>query len=535
MVIDFTKAVSTESNAHILGAVFLHEPTPNAWSDWENLPNQFHIAGAWLVGLLFCTIGIFCFRIVKLTQLNFPKSVRWFSVFVLAVGFHFILEGLNYFLPWSSASPVLLILLLFLGAILGINIYREYTKQVKQNPLLKREAELQALQVAITAAERELTETKQQFDALVENNPDHIARLDLDFKYLFVNQAILRASGLPLEYFLGRRVNEVEVEREFSDQFLELLQEVVDTKRTIKFEPDLIDLESQNQSVFVITLVPILNVDQEVTDLLVVRRNITERKQAEARLRARLSDLQELSKSLSEKHRQMEDFSHIVSHNLRSPVRNLRLLLEFYHQEKSPEKKEELIEKVGDVSKQLTNTLADLTEVITSQPSAEVVREELVLTDVVAALKESLYMQVREAKAKISHDFNDLEAVFFPKVYLESALLNLMTNAIKYRHPDRTLEIHLRSWRSNGTMYISVEDNGLGIDLELHGHRLFGLHNTFHDHEDSRGMGLFITRNQIEALGGKINVISEVNKGSKFTLNLGQVQSPELLEKEMEV
>ncbi|MEL6535183.1 MAG: PAS domain-containing sensor histidine kinase [Bacteroidota bacterium] len=521
--------MTTENSAHTFGAVFLYEPPPNAWMDWENIPNQFSIAGAWLVGLLFFALGVISLRVVSRTELSFPRSVRWFTAFSLTVGLYFFSEGLIYFVPLGMVSPVLLGLILLLGIGVGVNIYQEYAHLENLSPPSRVKAELQATEAALLAAEKELTDSKQQFEALVENNPDQIARLDLNFKHLFVNQALVRATGFPQEYYLGRRVDELDAKKEFMDNYMALLQQVVETKRTLKFEPDSIDIEDQSAQAFVVTVVPILNADKEVTDLLVVRRDITERKQAEGRLRARLSDLQELSKSLSEKHRQMEDFSHIVSHNLRSPVRNLRLLLEFYHQEKIQEVKEELIEKVGNVSQQLTNTLADLTEVISSQPSAEVVREELALQEILSGLEESLFMQVREAKAKISHDFDALERVYFPKVYLESALLNLLTNAIKYRHPDRGLHIHLHSWVSSGNMYLSVEDNGLGIDLELHGHRLFGLHNTFHDHEDSRGMGLFITRNQIEALGGKINVMSEVDKGSKFTLNLGQAQKPELV------
>lgn len=65
---------------------------------------------------------------------------------------------------------------------------------------------------------------------------------------------------------------------------------------------------------------------------------------------------------------------------------------------------------------------------------------------------------------------------------------------------------------------ICVEDNGLGIDLERYGSKVFGLRKTFHRNKDSRGVGLFITKAQVEALGGEISIQSEVDKGTKFTL-----------------
>ena len=68
-------------------------------------------------------------------------------------------------------------------------------------------------------------------------------------------------------------------------------------------------------------------------------------------------------------------------------------------------------------------------------------------------------------------------------------------------------------------MTLLVQDNGLGIDLERHRKKLFGMYKTFHKHPDSRGIGLFMTKNQIEAMGGFIDVESKVDEGSIFYVN----------------
>ena len=102
--------------------------------------------------------------------------------------------------------------------------------------------------------------------------------------------------------------------------------------------------------------------------------------------------------------------------------------------------------------------------------------------------------------------------------YLESILLNLMTNAIKYRSADRDPQIRLSAETEGDYTVLSVQDNGIGIDLDTHGKKLFGMYKTFHSNKDARGLGLFITKTQVEAMGGKIVVDSKPNEGSTFKI-----------------
>ena len=106
--------------------------------------------------------------------------------------------------------------------------------------------------------------------------------------------------------------------------------------------------------------------------------------------------------------------------------------------------------------------------------------------------------------------------VKYNPAYLESILLNFISNSIKYAHPDRTPIITLSFDKIKNEMKIS--DNGLGIDLKKYGSSLFGMYKTFHNNKDAKGIGLFITKNQIEAMGGKISIESEPNVGTTFTV-----------------
>jgi signal transduction histidine kinase len=103
---------------------------------------------------------------------------------------------------------------------------------------------------------------------------------------------------------------------------------------------------------------------------------------------------------------------------------------------------------------------------------------------------------------------------------MESIMLNLLSNSIRYSSPDRIAKIHFSTEINNNEVMFIAKDNGLGIDLQKHGHKLFGLNNTFHRHPDSKGVGLFMTKTQIEAIGGSITVESEVDKGTTFKIVL---------------
>jgi len=114
---------------------------------------------------------------------------------------------------------------------------------------------------------------------------------------------------------------------------------------------------------------------------------------------------------------------------------------------------------------------------------------------------------------------SDAEVTAIP-AYVESIFHNLLSNAIKYHSPNRVPRIRIKVSATKEYRVISFEDNGRGLDLEKHGGSLFGMYNTFHGNEDARGIGLFITKNQIEAMGGTIEVESEPDKGSVFRVYL---------------
>jgi signal transduction histidine kinase len=131
----------------------------------------------------------------------------------------------------------------------------------------------------------------------------------------------------------------------------------------------------------------------------------------------------------------------------------------------------------------------------------------------------SINSLVENSKITFHIDFSELAAINFNKEYLKSILLNLITNSIKYAKPDVLPSISITSEKVNGTSQLIYSDNGLGFDMDKVRDKIFGLHQKFHNHVDSNGIGLYLIYNHLTNLGGRIAVESKTNEGAKFTIS----------------
>ncbi len=245
-------------------------------------------------------------------------------------------------------------------------------------------------------------------------------------------------------------------------------------------------------------------------------RDITERKQNEEKIIDQNNKLSLFAEDLKRKNEQLDEFTQIVSHNLRSPVSNILSLLDFYEKTEDPAEKKMFIKMLHDSGTKILTSLQELNEVLKIKQDKDIARQDLLFENVLDGVRKQLSSQIAEAKAVVSTDFERVPKVKYPNIYLESVLINLLSNALKYRHPDRTPEIRLKSTVENERVILTVTDNGLGIDLKRYGHHIFKLRKTFHKHPESRGIGLFMIKSQIEALGGEITISSEQNIGTTF-------------------
>jgi len=253
-----------------------------------------------------------------------------------------------------------------------------------------------------------------------------------------------------------------------------------------------------NPKYFVCDLVDITKT-REITDAL-TRKNM---------------ELETASTNLLNKINQIEELNHMIAHNLRGPAGNIKLLSEgsgvFSEKEAMP------LIQTSSIS--LLNTLDMMVEMARIKLDKDVQYDHCNLREIITGITGQLQGIIYQNNIIITLQL-EVGAVMYPRVYLESILYNLVSNAIKYRRKDIQPSIDIISRHTDGRNQISVKDNGLGIDLELYGNKVFKLNQIFHEGFDSKGVGLFITKTQIESLGGAIELKSRPNEGCDFTVTL---------------
>lgn len=253
-------------------------------------------------------------------------------------------------------------------------------------------------------------------------------------------------------------------------------------------------------------------------------RDITDRKKTEEQIISQNSKLLALTDDLLRKNNQMDEFTQIVSHNLRSPVGNIVTLLNFLEGAVTETEKKEYLNLLKESSATTLYMLNDLNEVLKIKQNKNIEKEELKFETVLNHVRTMLNAKISHLSAELSYDFTEAPSIIYPAIYLESILLNLLDNALKYAHSERAPRISFKSTiDAKGHTVLAITDNGLGINLQKYGHQVFKLRKTFHHHPESRGIGLFMIKNQIEAMGGEISVDSKESEGSTFFINFNKL------------
>ncbi|MEP7319093.1 MAG: PAS domain S-box protein [Panacibacter sp.] len=256
---------------------------------------------------------------------------------------------------------------------------------------------------------------------------------------------------------------------------------------------------------------PVSNKQNKTVGIVMSIENITERKKAEI----------ELNKSFSlvtAQNKRLVNFSYIVSHNLRSHATNIKSILGLMEESVSENERKQMMQYLKTVSDSLDETLYNLHEVISIQNNVNLIFEPLNLCDYINKALSILSEFIAQKNGLIKTNVSKEIIVNYNPAYLESILLNFLSNAVKYSHPQRIPVITMDCFFEGNKPVLVITDNGIGIDLKRNGDKLFGMYKTFHGNADARGIGLFITKNQVDFMGGRVEVESEVNVGTTFKI-----------------
>lgn len=229
-------------------------------------------------------------------------------------------------------------------------------------------------------------------------------------------------------------------------------------------------------------------------------------------------ELEKSNKTIGEQNKRLLNFSNIVSHNLKSYSSNLASILDLFEEANSENEKQIMFNFLKGISKQFSSTINHLNEIVKSQNQAIINPKLINLYEYIEKSKETLQIQISSSKATVVNNVSPHIKLLANPAYLESILLNFLTNAIKYRREEVNPIIIFDCIKEGDRIALTIRDNGKGIDLEKHGQNLFGMYKTFHGNPDAQGIGLFIAKYQIETMGGQIKVQSTVGIGTTFTI-----------------
>jgi signal transduction histidine kinase len=194
------------------------------------------------------------------------------------------------------------------------------------------------------------------------------------------------------------------------------------------------------------------------------------------------------------------------------------MLLSFLDTEKDVKEKNRIIHMLNEASNNLLETLDNLNNVISINTNTNIEIKEVNLNDKIIDCHRNFATYLLSNNAQIKNNVPQNFMVKSVPTYLENILSNFITNAVKYKDPNRNSIITLSAVKKNNYSILTISDNGIGIDLKKYGKKLFGMYKTFHTNKDAKGIGLYITKNQIDAMNGKIEVKSEPGKGTEFKI-----------------
>ena len=257
---------------------------------------------------------------------------------------------------------------------------------------------------------------------------------------------------------------------------------------------------------------PVKNSSGKITHFIAIKEDITEAKLIQ-------ESLKKMTAELIQQNKYLEQFAYIISHNLRSPVANIIGIANTLRETNlTEEEKDVMMEGLSFSVKKLDEVIIDLNNILQIKRGVNEVKEKVFFSELVEDIKNSISNIIRDEHVNIKSDFSEAGEMFTLKSYLRSIFYNLISNSIKYKQPGVSPFIEIKSRMKEGKIELIFKDNGLGIDLQENGEQVFGMYKRFHENIEGKGLGLFMTKMQVESLNGKINLNSEVNKGTEFII-----------------
>ncbi|WP_169720727.1 PAS domain-containing sensor histidine kinase [Arenibacter certesii] len=363
-----------------------------------------------------------------------------------------------------------------------------------------------------------LDKNRESFRGSFESSAVGMALVATDGTWQEINQSLSNSLGYTQEELLKLSFQDITLPEDLEKDLAHMEELIAGKKDSYQLEKRYI--HKNGKIVYVIlTVTAVRSLSGEISHFISQIVDITERIEADKKSAKLLKITQIQNNSLT-------NFAYIVSHNLRSHSSNLTMLTQYITEEGDAEERKTIENMLLAATEGLNETVSHLNEVVLITLGAKKNLHKINLLKTITSVRNNVNVLLKEKNIICEINVgNNIEVMAIP-AYIDSVLLNLFTNSIKYSSPDRQPKINITTFHNNDDITIEFTDNGLGMDLERHGKKLFGMYKTFHKHKDSKGIGLFISKNQIEAMGGTITAESRVDVGTTFKITLRAPQTP---------
>ncbi|WP_343693007.1 PAS domain S-box protein [Chitinophaga sp.] len=367
---------------------------------------------------------------------------------------------------------------------------------------------------ALKEARTQLEDSQQIFKSVFDYSPTGIALLSITGQWLDVNASLLDTLGYTREEISRLSVADL-IHPDDIDKAAAQIELIRDRKiNAYRAERRYRHKEGHYIYMF-LACSAMLNPDESIRYLILQMIDVTELKHLDSEARKRNIILHATSIDLQQKIKQLFEINQIIAHNLRGPASALISSVELLPELTNMDEQQMLLYHMKNSANAILNTLNDLKDVLAQHSNTELPFTSCNVEHITKHLWSSLNQQVVEKNAQLKMLFRE-PSIEYSRPYLENILFHLINNALTYTRPEVPPEIVVETWKEDDQIVLMVRDNGIGIDLQLHGEQLFRYKKKFHRGYVSNGVGLFMIRNQIRTFGGNIDVKSEVGKGSSF-------------------
>lgn len=254
----------------------------------------------------------------------------------------------------------------------------------------------------------------------------------------------------------------------------------------------------------------------------------------ESQVENRTKELLSTNLELIKQNDQLEQFGYMTAHNLRAPVaRILGLANIFSISQHTFDEDAFILEKIQLTARELDDIIHDMSAILDIKKGIDNTYELVDFHERIGKIRSILKESILTTEATLEEDFTAASSGVAVPAYIESIFYNLISNALKYRSPKRTPQIKIKSELIDNKLYITFSDNGIGIDLKNLRDKVFNLYQRFHTDIEGKGIGLFLVKTQVEAMDGKIELESEVNRGTTFRFFIPQRTVPIVMSQEI--